>query len=302
MASQTFSLLSQPGVPSHKGENSARDSTIDLIWSNYAAAIQGMFQGVHVDWSGSLGSDHALICTFASTLLRLSCHREDRTNRFDMSISAEELEEWEHIFAASVPSAITPAPSLIDEIDALVDRIYKVFNSACTATMKKKGSAPGFSAKWWNDECRDAAAALANTESNDDRKACTLKLKLTVRYAKHYWANKYINESNIWEVAAWRHGRRSLHIPALVDYTGSLTHDQQGMDSLYWTDSLQKTEATFRHPSWMIPHPAPLDHSLRSLRRNHSISSNRRLISQHQAYLESDGTFLNADGLSLTTS
>jgi hypothetical protein len=94
LATQTFTLMTQPGVPTHKGENGARDSTIDLVWCNFAASVQGSFQGAQVDWLGSLGSDHALIRTIASTPLRLTRHREDRTNRFDMDITAEEWEEW----------------------------------------------------------------------------------------------------------------------------------------------------------------------------------------------------------------
>jgi hypothetical protein len=45
LATQTFSLMSQPGIPTHRGENGARDSTIDLVWCNFAATIQGSFQG-----------------------------------------------------------------------------------------------------------------------------------------------------------------------------------------------------------------------------------------------------------------
>jgi hypothetical protein len=67
LATQTFLLLSQPGIAMHKGENGARDSTIDLVWCNFTATIQGSFQGAHINWVGLLGSDHALICTIAST-------------------------------------------------------------------------------------------------------------------------------------------------------------------------------------------------------------------------------------------
>jgi hypothetical protein len=80
-----------------KGWGSARAPfyRVDLVWCNFAASIQGSFQGAHIDWAGSLGLDHALICTIASTPIRLSQHREDRTNRFDMSMSAEEWKEWD---------------------------------------------------------------------------------------------------------------------------------------------------------------------------------------------------------------
>jgi hypothetical protein len=231
MATQTFSLLTQPGVPTHRGENGARDSTIDLVWCNFAASIQGSFQGAHIDWAGSLGSDHALIRTITSTPIQLSRHKEDHTNCFDMSLSAEEWDEWNHIFAAHVPPAPPTAFPDAESIDSIIDTIYLVFNTACAATMKKKGTAPGFSSKWWNDDCREAAAALANAPEME-RTRLGHELKKAIWIAKREWANSNITEANIWEVAAWRHGRCSSHIPALIDHTGKLTYDHEQMACL----------------------------------------------------------------------
>jgi hypothetical protein len=117
-----------------------------------------------------------------------------------------------------------------ETIDSLINTIYSAFNTACAATMKK-GNAPGFSSKWWNDDCREAATALANAQETD----CTQlgqELKKAVCIAKRDWANSYISEANIWEVAAWRHGRCSFHIPALIDQLGELTYDHEQMASL----------------------------------------------------------------------
>jgi hypothetical protein len=108
LATQTFSMLTQPAIPTHRGENGARNSTIDLIWINFAASIQNSFHGAQVDWEGSLGSDHALIRTIASTPIRIQRNREDRTNRFDIAISPNEWEEWGRIFASAVPPPVTP--------------------------------------------------------------------------------------------------------------------------------------------------------------------------------------------------
>jgi hypothetical protein len=238
----------------HRGENGARDSTIDLVWCNFAASIQGTFQGTHIDWAGSLGSDHALIHTIASTPLKLNQHREDRTNRFDMSISAEEWKEWDCIFVSSIP----PNPAQIianpETIDTLIDTIYNTFNSACTATMKKKGNAPGFSSKWWNDNCREAALALANAPE-EERTRLGRELKKVVRMAKRDWANSYISEANIWEVAAWRHGRRSSHIPALIDHTGELTYDHEQMALLLSERFFAKDEGNI--PTHFLDDPPP---------------------------------------------
>jgi hypothetical protein len=38
--------------------------------------------------------------------------------------------------------------------------------------------------------------------------------------------------ANIWEVVAWRHGRRSSHIPALLNVEGSLVYNHESMATL----------------------------------------------------------------------
>jgi hypothetical protein len=148
-----------------------------------------------------------------------------------MSISAQEWEEWDQVFAATVPHAPSLPIQMPEVINNLVQVIYTAFNIVCTATMKKKGSVPGFSSKWWNDECREAVAALAEA-SDQDQTCLGRELKRVVRISKQEWANMYIMEANIWEVAAWCHGRRSSHIPALIDHNGDLTHDHEQMASL----------------------------------------------------------------------
>jgi hypothetical protein len=61
-----------------------------------------------------------------------------------MSISAEEWEEWNHIFVTSVPPApLFPIPSP-EIINSLINEIYNVFNTACAATMKRKAMLQGF--------------------------------------------------------------------------------------------------------------------------------------------------------------
>jgi hypothetical protein len=120
--------------------------------------------------------------------------------------------------------------------------------------MKKKGAAPGFSSKWWNDECREAASALANAPE-EERTRLGRELKKVVRIAKRDWANSYITEANIWEVAAWRHGRRSSHIPALIDHTGELTYDHEQMASLLSERFFAKDEGNI--PTHFTDDPPP---------------------------------------------
>jgi hypothetical protein len=230
-AAQTLELLSKPCILTRMGEGGGRNRTLDLAWCNMAALIQGTFVGAEVDFGGSQGSDHTLICTIASTLVVIHRAPADRTDRFDTDIDAEAWDEWDHILRFKLPPLVPPLTPR--DVDTLVDGIYSAFNKACRATMKKVGSAPGFNSRWWNDECRAAAKAMHDGFWNDaEQRAANHQLKKVVREAKREWANEYITTANVWEVAAWRHGRRSSHIPALRNENSDLVYDHKGIASL----------------------------------------------------------------------
>jgi hypothetical protein len=198
---------------------------------NMAATMQGTFFGTEVDFGASMGSDHALIRVIASTPVHLSRTPEDRTNRFNTDISAEAWEEWDRVLRFELPP-LTPILSPLD-LDKRVDDIYRAFNEACKSTMKPVGAAPGFNSRWWNDECKAAALATkGGFWTDEEARQANKHLKQVVREAKRSWANEYITTANIWEVAAWRHGRRSSLIPALIGHEGSLVYDHEGMASL----------------------------------------------------------------------
>jgi hypothetical protein len=253
---QTFSLLSRPGAPTHRGEHGARSSTIDLTWLNLAATVQGVFQGAHIHWDGSVNSDHALIRTFACAWFEVVCPPEDCTNGFDTDVSLEEWETWTELFKNAVPQVHGPLRSAA-EVDAIVDLLYQAFNSACDAVMKRKGAALAHNSRWWMMACADAAHAvkLAPTQALKDAAARTLKD--TVRNAKRNWADNYIMTANVWEVAAWRHGRRQTRIPALVDANGVLTFDHNSMSTIF-------ADRFFAHDLGDIPLTFPDDPPARS--------------------------------------
>jgi hypothetical protein len=213
------------------GEGGACNSTIDLVWRNMAAQVQGTFVGAEINFGDSVGSDHALIRTIASTPVPISRAKVDRTERFDTDIDAEAWEEWDRILRFHLPP-LTPLldPSRIDEA---VDAIYMAFNEACKAVMKTVGLAPGFNSRWWNEECRLAARAMKEGFWTDEaQRAANKHLKKVVREAKRQWADEYITTANVWEVAAWRHGRRSSHIPALCNHNNALVYKHEELASL----------------------------------------------------------------------
>jgi hypothetical protein len=231
MAMHTFDLLTKPQIPTHMGEGGARNSTIDLVWRNMAAQIQGTFVGTEVNFGASVGSDHALIHTIASTPVPIHRAWTDRTDRFDTDISSEAWDEWDRLLCFHLPPLVTPLNP--PHIDQMVDDIYVAFNAACKAVMKMVGMAPGFNSRWWNDECREAARSMRDGFwTDEEQRAANKHLKAVVREAKRSWANEYITTANVWEVASWRHGCRSSHIPALRNHVNELVYEHEEIASL----------------------------------------------------------------------
>jgi hypothetical protein len=203
MAMQTFDLLTKPQIPTCMGEGGGRNSTINLAWWNMVVQVQGIFVGTKVDFGGSQGSDHALICTIASTPVPVHRAKEDRMNQFDMDIDAEAREEWDCILCFHLP----PLLPLHDgpQINNMVNAIYSAFNEACKATMKLVGPAPGFNSWWWNDDCHQAAQAMrGGFWTDEEQHVANHHLKEVVRVAKQDWANEFIMTANVWEVSRMR--------------------------------------------------------------------------------------------------
>jgi hypothetical protein len=122
MATHTFDLLTKPRIPTRMGEGGACNSTIDLVWRNLVAQIQGTFVGAEVNFGASAGSDHALIRTIASTPVPVHRTKVDHTNHFDTDISAEDWEEWNRLLRFYLPP-ITPLRNPA-QVDKAVDAIY----------------------------------------------------------------------------------------------------------------------------------------------------------------------------------
>ena len=83
-ASQTFEFLTVPWTITRQGIETDRPSPLDLTWRNLSAAIGPTFYGVEVDWPGSLGSDHVLIRTQATTALNSRPPKEERRKGYNL--------------------------------------------------------------------------------------------------------------------------------------------------------------------------------------------------------------------------
>ena len=183
-----------------------------------------------VDWAGSFGSDHALLClpTHAHGKIRNPCTH--RPTRFDTDLDADEWDLWRQILNNFTPSSNISLLSP-EHINNCVDAIHMAFHEACSQTMKKIGAQLECQARWWTDECHNASLAL-QTATLQERKDKARRLKTVVRAAKQSWADNYITTANIWEVALWRHSQCSSHIPALMNHDGELVFNHEDISSL----------------------------------------------------------------------
>ena len=208
-----------------------------------------------MDWAGSYGSDHALLCILAYAQRTIWNPRTHRPTRFDTDLDPDEWDLWHQIL-----NDFTPSPNTLllspTHVDDCVDTIHMAFHEACLQTMKKVGAQPARQACWWTDECRDASLALQNANPRE-RKDKARQLKTVVRAAKRTWADNYITTANIWEVASWHHGRCSSHIPARVNHDGELVFDHEDISSLLCERFF--TEDTGTIPLHMPDNPHPRD-------------------------------------------
>ena len=85
---------------------------------------------------------------------------------------------------------------------------------------------------WWNATCNAAVQSLREAQTEEARKTAHGKLKGTVRAAKRQWADDYIEKGQLWEVTAWRHGRRLTKVPSLQGPEGLVHSHEEVADIL----------------------------------------------------------------------
>ncbi|KAH9001650.1 hypothetical protein EDB92DRAFT_1812377 [Lactarius akahatsu] len=141
-------------------------------------------------------------------------------------------DEWERLVEEHAPVLCAPPRSAV-EIDTVLDLLYNALNKACDATTKRKGHNKARAERWWNAECAAAAQDVRDAVTEVACSAAARSLKTAIRAAKREWADQHISATNVWEVAAWRHGRSVTQIPALKDADGDLQFDHAQMAGIF---------------------------------------------------------------------
>ena len=233
-ADQTLALQTTPGTITRRGREGERDSTLDLTFHNLATESHTVITPPTIDWAASLGSDHAGIRTswLPETAARLQSLPPLRA--FDLDADDNTFKDWRNDISQRCPPLTTPTSP--ETLEAMALSLQMAIHEATETHFKHKKRPPSHNKAWWNDDCSKAAAALRDAGARNAPQAeCTsLRKNLTrvTRKAKREWADKVVTNGNIWEVAKWRHGRRSSDIAALRCSDDSLTFDPEEMSRI----------------------------------------------------------------------
>jgi hypothetical protein len=224
-AMNLLTLANTPGEITRRGANLDKDSVLDLAWYNEAAILASTFSGLRIDWEGSMGSDHAM--------LHISGHTSEpspRSNQeadFGFIVDLEKGEEWTKAFKARSQAALfqlTPTEAEVEkEAEAFMTDIHRtneeILRKCCPPHPK--------ASPWWNAACAVAAQNLRIAQTPEEKRKAQKKLKGTVRVAKRKWADEYIEKAQLWDVAAWRHGRKTSKVPSMRGPDGIVhTHEE----------------------------------------------------------------------------
>jgi hypothetical protein len=217
-------LANTPGEVTRKGAEHERDSVIDLAWYNEAAIQFTTFSDLKVDWAGSLGSDHAMLTISGHAQEEVIGHNDDGNLGF--VIDPERGEEWIRAFKARSSHVQFQLPPSLDEIEAVAASLAEDIQQTNSEVLRRHRPAHPKASPWWNAACAIATQTLRDAQNADSRSLAHARLKGMVRVAKRKWADKYIEQAKLWDVAAWRHGRKLSKVP-LLQGPDSLVHSHK---------------------------------------------------------------------------
>ena len=252
-AMNLLTLANNPGEITRKGAGQDRDSVIDLAWYNEAAIQSVTFTSLEVDWEGSLGSDHAM--------LRILAHaQEDFAPPADADlgyvVDPEKGDEWSRAFkATSRPLSLQLIPTA-EEIEEAARSLTDDIQSTNEEIFRKRRPAHPKASPWWNAACAIATKNLREAPGTVEKGIAQARLKGTVRAAKRRWADEYIENAQLWDVAKWRHGRRLTKVPSLQGPDG-LAHSHEEVSNILSQRFFPRTppDVDAHFPDDPAPHP-----------------------------------------------
>jgi hypothetical protein len=225
-ATNLLTLASTPREITRRGAGNESDSVLDLVWYNEAAVQAATFSNLLVDWPGSVGSDHAMIHVTGRTCEHTILEEESEAN-LGFVVELDRKEEWIRVFKTKSPA---PQPELTpsaQEIEEAASSLTEDINMTNEEVFKKRKPFHPRASPWWSAVCDTAVQTLRDAPDQAHRKVAHARLRGTIRAAKRLWADEYIEKAQLWEVAAWRHGRCLSKVPSLKGPEGLVhTHNE----------------------------------------------------------------------------
>jgi len=121
-------------------------------------------------------------------------------------LNPEKKEEWIKAFREQplpILLLITPTP---DETEQAAEHLVRDIQATNETIFRRRRPFHPKASPWWNAACATATQNLRRAQDAATKAVAQARLKGTVRAAKRKWADEYIEKSQLWDVAAWRHG------------------------------------------------------------------------------------------------
>jgi hypothetical protein len=176
-------------------------------------AQSGTFSNLQVNWAGSLGSDHT--CLQIDGCTQQAANQPSKPANLGFVIDLEQKEEWIKNFEASPPPLLLPSIPTAKEVEQAVAELFENIQMANENTFHRRHPYHPKATPWWNKACANTVQKLCHTENKDASSTKQARLRRTVRVAKCQWADKYIENAQLWDVAAWHHSCRVAKVPSL---------------------------------------------------------------------------------------
>ena len=186
-----------------------RDSTLNHIFINMTFLGNPSFPAAcSISFERSISSDHAALF-IDLPLMPLPPVESPQTGWL---IEDQMEQEWKRAFTLFPHPLITDIPSLTRASDDLI----KLTHATCDKFFSKKKPKRNKGLAWWNESCSIAATDVSRAHGPEQRRRSSV-LHATIRHAKRDWIEKLITDphTTIWDMAKWRHGRRSPWIPPI---------------------------------------------------------------------------------------
>jgi hypothetical protein len=185
MADNGLNLLSPPHIPTRHGEHGQKDTVIDLVLWNLAAAWADQFYFNRMSFPDSLSSDHAALVFSWAPALYIPPAPSNPTPRWVIHDSMEDV--WRGRFADVVPETIVhtdPHDVATTLLQTIVDTNDWCFDCARPLPL-------GRGARWWNEGCSGALHLLQEALPTDRPHAFQC-MRHAIRIAKRDWAESVL--------------------------------------------------------------------------------------------------------------